>query len=304
MFSHKEMIYMVYQEKSFSKAAQKLFISQPSLSAIVKKTEEKIGMPLFDRSAKPITLTEAGTAYIKAVEQIDHLEQNFEDYILALNNMETGTLSIGCNQLLSRWVLPKYVKNFMEKHPHIQVTMVDANSTTLKERVLNGQLDLVIDNVTPDPKLFERKKLQKEHLILAVPTVMGIKGGLTYKDVRNGKHIEAERVNLNLFKDIPFILLTKENDTRIRTEELFGKFKPKVIMELDRMDVIYTYVWLGTAASVVSDTLINNAVPYRDVRFFPIERKNSGREIYVSYKKNKFKTKAMDAFIKEIEDFM
>ena len=66
IFNKKDIIYTIYQEKSFSKAAQKLFIAQPSLSVIVKKIEDEIGTPLFDRTCKPIRMTEAGMEYIRA----------------------------------------------------------------------------------------------------------------------------------------------------------------------------------------------------------------------------------------------
>ena len=67
-FSHKDIIYTIYQEQSFSKAAQKLFISQPSLSVMIRKIEEDVGFPLFDRTSKPIRMTEAGMEYIRAAE--------------------------------------------------------------------------------------------------------------------------------------------------------------------------------------------------------------------------------------------
>ena len=59
-FSRKELVYTVYQEGSISKAAQKLFVSQPSLSVMIQRIEEEVGVPLFDRTSKPIRLTEAG----------------------------------------------------------------------------------------------------------------------------------------------------------------------------------------------------------------------------------------------------
>ncbi len=70
MFTWKKYVYEVYREKSFSKAAQNLYISQPSLSARIKKVEERIGVPLFDRSTSPLQLTEVGKAYIEAAEEI------------------------------------------------------------------------------------------------------------------------------------------------------------------------------------------------------------------------------------------
>ena len=70
MFQGMEYIYTVYQEKSFSKAAAALFISQPSLSANVKRVENRIGYPIFDRSTKPLQLTEVGKHYIQAIEKV------------------------------------------------------------------------------------------------------------------------------------------------------------------------------------------------------------------------------------------
>ena len=101
LFHRKNLIYTIAKEQSFSKAAQKLFIAQPSLSLMVKNLEEELGTPLFDRSCKPIRLTEAGQQYIQAAEQIQGIERAYEEYILALNNLGTGSLRIGSNQLLS-----------------------------------------------------------------------------------------------------------------------------------------------------------------------------------------------------------
>ena len=87
MFTGKKYIYEVYKEKSFSKAAQNLYISQPSLSARIKKTEEQIGVPLFDRSTSPLKLTEIGEVYIEAAKEIFQIEQRVENHI---NIIEQG----------------------------------------------------------------------------------------------------------------------------------------------------------------------------------------------------------------------
>ena len=135
LFAKKDLIYCIYQEKSFSKAAQKLFISQPSLSLMVKKLEAQIGAPLFDRSSKPISLTSAGQEYIRAAEQIREIETAFENYILALKNLETGTLAVGGNQLLSSLMLPWYISRFLQAYPKIELSLVEANSTQLENEI-------------------------------------------------------------------------------------------------------------------------------------------------------------------------
>ena len=79
MFVWKKYVYEVYKERSFTKAAQNLYISQPSLSARIKKIEEIIGEPLFDRSTTPLQLTEVGKVYIEAAEEITQIEQRLKD---------------------------------------------------------------------------------------------------------------------------------------------------------------------------------------------------------------------------------
>ena len=81
MFQGMEYVYQVYLEKSFSKAAEKLFISQPSLSANVKRVEQHIGYPIFDRSTKPLSLTECGAQYIKAIEKIKSIQNEFDGFV-------------------------------------------------------------------------------------------------------------------------------------------------------------------------------------------------------------------------------
>ena len=168
IFHKKLLIHTIAKEQSFSKAAQKLFIAQPSLSLMVKHLEEELGTPLFDRSCKPIRLTEAGQAYVHAAEQIIEIERAYKEYILSLNNLETGTLRIGSNQLLSSLVLPKHISAFMQAYPKIQLTLLDANSTSLENEITNGSLDVVIDNSELPGELFEQKYLASEYLLLAV----------------------------------------------------------------------------------------------------------------------------------------
>ena len=80
MTNYREYIYAVYQEKSFSKAAKKLYVSQPWLSATIKKAEQELGLALFDRSTNPISPTEAGRYYIEKLEEIAAIEAEMSEH--------------------------------------------------------------------------------------------------------------------------------------------------------------------------------------------------------------------------------
>ncbi len=314
LFIHKDLIYTIYREKSFSRAAQKLFISQPSLSQTVRKLEQRLGIPLFDRSCKPIRLTEAGQVYISAAEQLRQVEASFENYIQALNDVEAGALGIGSNQLLSSLVLPKCIADFTKAHPKIKLTLLDANSTTLQSELIAGNLDLVIDSHIYPAELFDKKKLATERLLLAVPRSLLPEGiseasALSYEDIINGGHLSGRRagVSLDSFSQVPFILMNRNNDMRTQTSAIFqdAGFTPEVLLELDRLVTLYAYIENGTAASVVSDTLVRGlrGTDHSGILFFTLPGKRSHRNIYVSWKRHKFRSKAMDTFMERLPEF-
>lgn len=311
-FSRKDLIYTVYQERSISKAAQKLFISQPSLSVMIQKIEEEVGVPLFDRTSKPIRLTEAGQEYIKATEEILHIEKAFENYLEACQELQTGSLTIGSNQLLSSLVLPRYIGRFIERFPNIHLNLVDDNSVVLENMAIAGQLDLVLDNHPLDRNMFEQHILRKERLLLAVPRIFVCnqrleRYQLTYEDVLSGKHLLDDRdyAPLSAFAEIPFVTMTKQNDTRRRSDEILHEagIKPQNILEIDRLVTLYSFVEQGSAASIVSDTLVQYLQTHSDgVVFYKLRSQHANRELFLSYKRNRYYSKAMEAFASLIQD--
>ena len=310
-FSRKDLIYTVYQQRSISKAAQKLFISQPSLSVMIQRIEDEVGVPLFDRTSKPIRLTEAGQEYIKATEEILHIEKAFENYLQACQELNTGTLTIGSNQLLSSLVLPRYIGQFVAQYPNIHLNLVDDNSVVLENMAMAGQLDLVLDNHPLDRSIFEQHILRKEQLLLAVPRKFNCNQGLeayqlSYEDIVAGRHLSRDTAYADLaaFRDIPFVTMTKQNDTRRRSDEILHEagIKPNHILELDRLVTLYSFVEQGSAASIVSDTLVQYLQTHSDdVVFYRLNSQHASRELYLSYKRNRYYSKAMEAFAKLVQ---
>lgn len=308
IFNHKDLIYTIYEQSSFSKAAQKLFIAQPSLSLIVKKLEQQIGTPIFDRTTKPIKLTQAGQEYIAAVEQIRHIENSFENYIAAQAKLEAGSLGIGSNQLLSSLVLPRYVTCFSQNYPKIKLTLEAASSTTLENAITSGQLDLIIGSHVLPSDVFTQKLLCEEHLLLAVSAYFPENERMkeyqvSYQEILNREpyYKTKSAVPLSHFKDIPFLLMSRDNETRKLTDDIFRElgFTPKILLELDRMVTLYAYVEEGLGASIVTDTLVRNVrrTDQSQMRYYSLPTPWSQRNIYVSYKKKRHYSDAMEKFI-------
>ena len=170
MFQGMHYVYEVYREMSFSKAAKNLFISQPSLSAAVKKAEAQIGFPVFDRSTNPIRLTELGEEYIRSVENIMDVEKRFCNYVDDIRGLKSGAIAIGGTNLFASYVLPPLLSRFTEQYPLIHVNLVEATTAELEERLFAGFLDLLIDNQSVDASIYEKTFFCEEHLLLAVPS--------------------------------------------------------------------------------------------------------------------------------------
>ena len=133
MFQGMEYVYEVYKEKSFSKAAQNLFISQPSLSANVKRIEKKVGYPIFDRSTKPMGLTECGEKYIQCVEKMHAAEIEFSNFVNDWIGLKTGSLILGGSSLYSSWILPQLMGEFSRKYPLVKLVLIEESTGKLEE---------------------------------------------------------------------------------------------------------------------------------------------------------------------------
>lgn len=307
MFQGKEYVYEVYKTRSFSKAAANLYISQPSLSATVKKIEQRIGSPIFDRSTNPIQLTECGQKYIQYIERILDMEGEFQNQLNDLSELRTGNLTIGGSNLFSSYILPPLLTMFMKKYPLVHVDIIEANTKLLEKQLFTGNLDLVIDNYQFPDSIYSHHHFCLEHLILAVPAGFGSNScltdkQLTAKDIINNKHLESSTssVSLKEFKEEPFLLLRSGNDTRERSELLFkaAQITPNVVLELDQQVTAYHVACYGMGITIISDTLIKKVpVDYRVV-YYKLEEAIAARNIYFYHKSTKYITRAMEEFLK------
>lgn len=168
MLNYKEYIYAIYQEHSFSKAAQKLFVSQPWLSSVVKKVEQEIKTPLFDRSTNPISLTPAGEYYIQQVEKVMAIEEDMREHFAALSGPGTQ-LHIGSSMFFCTYVLPRLFQEFREQNPQITLTLTEGSSAVLLDKLLERRLDFFLEaEPLQDPKI-QSVAWATEEIVLAVP---------------------------------------------------------------------------------------------------------------------------------------
>lgn len=307
MFGGMKYVYAVYKEQSFSRAAESLYISQPALSAMIKKVEAKVGMDLFDRTTNPIRLTECGKKYIKTAETIMDLEDEFACYVGNLNELRTGELSVGGTYLFSAFVLPPIIMEFSKKYPHVSVDLFEGHTSLLEEKLFHGELDLMIDNYLLDESVYQKYQFMEEHLLLAVPKSFASNQSvtdcrLTAQEIRQNRHLSPDcpAVSLRVFADDPFILLRMHNDTRQRVEAICSRagVRLNVKMKLNQLLTTYHLTGFGMGASFVSDTVIRSQPPDQEIVYYKIDDPDAVRQVYLYHKRNKYLTRSMTEFMR------
>lgn len=308
MFNNFEYVYEVYKESSFSRAADNLYISQPSLSATIRKVEKRIGCKLFDRSTNPIQLTDCGREYIRAAEQVMDIQNRFEQYVNNWDELKTGSLSIGASSFFTSFILATVVADFKQKYRGVTINLVEAETSRLEQLLFEGKLDLIVDNFSFDSTIYDRRFFYKENLILAVPAKF-IEGSeiegdcLSSDDIIAGAHLSpaTKCASFEQFAQMPCILLRNGNDTRDRFESMYQDINavPNVILELDQLATSFNVVSQGLGISLVSDTLVNKVHPGNSVVYYAISSQKTQREIYFYYKRSKYVTRAMEELINE-----
>ena len=306
MFSKHQYIYAIYKEKNFTRAAQRLFISQPSLSAAVKNIEKKVGAPLFERSGQGTVPTQIGEEYIAACKKIMSIENEFERKLFDIYNLESGHICVGGTNYLSSYVMPKIINRFKSLYPKIEVTLAEANSSALREMIINEQIDLIIDSFDTLEYIYQGYPLTKEKILLCVPASYEINNKLKSFRIspeniynRDINLDEIPPVSIDMFRDESFVLLKSGNDMHSRAMAFFhGKdIEPKVSFSVDQLNISYALAEAGIGICFLTDTLFKYRNFHKDVFLYNLGDEYYSRTLYVAHKKNKYCSSAMSKFI-------
>ncbi|MGX7107830.1 LysR family transcriptional regulator [Facklamia miroungae] len=306
MFHGKEYVLTVFEEQSFSKASEKMFVSQPSLSANVKRIEKRLGHDIFDRSTIPIKLTEFGVEYIRNAKEIQRIEADFQQYISKVDNLQYGRIAIGGTSLFASMVLPKLMAKFNAIYPEIQIDLFEETSSKLIDLLHEGEIDLLLDNTFLDSRYYDHFPFVNESLLLAVPEKFEVNGllkdyQLSLKDIKNHS---SDLINLPLtylkeFKHTPFVFLKVTNDTGSRARAICQEahFVPNIAFEVEQQLTAYNISSSGIAISFIGEALIHYINHKDQVKYYRLESENAKRPVNFYWKKDRYQSKAVEAFL-------
>ncbi len=231
--------YTVAQEGSFTKAAEKLFRTQPAISLQVKALEDELGEMLFHRINKTVRLTQAGEILKEHVEFIFDRLDIARGQIQELQGLQRGRLVIGCSDTITIYILPKILQTYRQRYPKVEIAIRNKTSLEVAKLVLEGMVDFGIVTLP-----IERDLLDAEVLF-------------TCSDVAicPPSHPLASQEVVSLMDLLPYSLLLLEpgSNSRRLLEQIFAAHEIPLqsAMDLGSIDVIKQMVAIGLGISII-----------------------------------------------------
>ncbi len=236
------------REKSFTRAAEKLFLTQPAVSLQVKALEDELGEDLFERRGKQILLTEAGRLLFARAETILEMAEQIPQDIAALGELRTGRLSIGTSDTNCAYVLPPAVKAFRQAYPGIEIRLTDRMSPEVVRLVLEGAVDFGLATLpVTEPRVKTRPFFIRDDVAICSPT---------------HPLAPTETVDLHSLSDCAMLMLERGSTSRGLMDRMFAEvgLQPHVTMELGSIEVIKRFVEIGLGVAIVPEVAVRDEV--------------------------------------------
>ena len=234
-----EYIVAIDEYRHFATAAEKCFVTQPTLSMQIKKLEDELGVIIFDRSRQPVVPTDLGAKLIEQARMTLSATQRIKEIIQEEQQEVEGTLKIGIIPTLAPYLLPVFIGPYIRKYPAVKVEVEELVSEEIIRRLKRDMLDVGLF-VTPyhDEKIVERPVFYEEMLVYAHPDSELLKKkevgheGIVTSDIwmlGNGHCFRNQVVNLcemsaSQHKNLPFEFESNSLETLMRIVDVEGGF--------------------------------------------------------------------------------
>ncbi|MEW6289019.1 MAG: selenium metabolism-associated LysR family transcriptional regulator [Thermodesulfobacteriota bacterium] len=231
----------VYRNRSFSKASEQLFISQPTISEHIKNLEKSLGCTLFDRLGRKIEPTgEADLIFPKALQLIEDLER-INDLVLKSSQRVKGKLYIGASTIPGNYMLPVLAANFRNQYPEVSFEIVIADTRKITDMLVSHEFFLGIVGASMEPKILNYEPFLDDELVFA--------GTPKYMADMSNKPLKIHQV--------PFLLREEGSGTRKTMEDFLQKMqinlkKMNVVAVLGSTDAIKHAIKAGLGTSILS----------------------------------------------------
>ena len=281
-----EYFQMVCSLNNITRAAERLHVSQPSITNAIKKLEAELGITLFDRRKKQISLTAEGRVFLS---RVDDILKRVEDAVTEMQDykeLKKGNLKIGIPPMIGTYLFPHIFVNFKKLYPQIKLFIYEEGSLLTRKMIEKGELDLGIVIISELSKELDTLPISKSEILVCLS-----------KD-----HYLSNRTELKFetLRDEPVIMLKEGFYHRHKIMESFKKLsiKPNIVLSSNQLDTIKSLLVQGVGISFLLKEIVEND---GEIVSLPLK---SPMEVIIglAWKKNRYLSNASKGFIEFITD--
>ncbi|HYE09584.1 MAG TPA: selenium metabolism-associated LysR family transcriptional regulator [Patescibacteria group bacterium] len=292
-FKQIEAFVHVVRHKSFSRAADAIYLTQPTISAHISSLEKELGIKLVDRSGKDIEPTEAGILFYEHAVNLMNTRDNAIFSLSTYNNTIKGKVEIAASTVPSQIILPRLIKSFAEKYKDISFSITQMDSEEVAAAVLEKKYEIGIVGTKYQNSKLCCNKLADDKLVLIAPN--------------NGKYaaLNDAKIPFNTIAKENFIIRetgsgTRHEFERIITESGISKSSISIIAQMNSIEAIKQSVSMGLGVSIMSKLSVQDYVNCGLLKAFDIEGLELSRAFYLIYMINRPLSPLSNLFLKFI----
>lgn len=280
-----EFFLKVVEEGSFSKAAVRVYRTQPAVSIAVRRLEEEIGAQLFDRSQKTPTLTDAGELVYDYAQRILALRDQARNVVAELRSLQRGRVRIGSNESTSLYLLPHLILEYRERHPNVKVEIYRQVSERLPREVLDRNVDFALLAFEPVDSDLESFPILQDELVL----------------IMNPDHPLAKRESVKI-KELgkeSFLAHNVKTGSRYKVVEAFTQHHTplNVTLELATVETIKRFVQLKIGLAFVPHMCVREELERGTLTTVPVQGLTYVRTLWVTHRRQMTFSHAAAAFL-------
>jgi DNA-binding transcriptional LysR family regulator len=283
--SQLEFFLKVVAEGSFSKAADRVGRTQPAVSIAVRRLEEEVGAPLFDRSQKTPTLTEAGAVIQDYAQRILALRDQARGAVAELRTLRRGLVRVGANESTSLYLLPQVILAFRERHPDVKVEIYRHVSERLPREVLERNVDFAVLAFEPTDRDLESFCVLRDELAL----------------ILNPAHPLAARdeVTVEELGGESFLAHNVRTGSRNKVVEAFAEHHTplNITLELATIETIKRFVQLNVGLAFVPRMCVREELERGALASVPVRGLSYKRKLWVTHRRKATFSHAAAAFL-------
>lgn len=279
----------VVNKKSFSRAAEKLFMTQPTITAHIQSLEAELDTVLLNRTNKKVTMTDAGNLFFQHAINIVNIKETAEYELKEYKGKIEGNLEICSSSIPSQYILPYLLKKFTDQFPNVTFSINQKNSKNVIDDIINGQINYGIVGGKYDYDCLEYIDFFDDHL-----TLVASAGKKNFGPAHS-------QLDLDVILKEKIILREEGSSSRLLIEETLKNKKIKlnqlnIISLIKDNETIKQLVALDVGISFISEIAIKKEVDLELISPYPIKNLKFNRKFYFVYHKNRYLSPVDQAF--------